>query len=317
MPATSATAPAKVILFGEHSVVYGKPAIAVPVHALKTRVVIQALPKNESDTMTVFAPDVDLDVEIRDLSSQHPIVKAIDLVKEHFNLEHFPSCKIEIYSDIPPASGLGSSAAVSVAIIRALTSFLGHPIDDETVNHYAFIVEKIHHTTPSGIDNTTIAFNKPVFFMQSKQIEFLKVNQPFSLLIADSGIRVPTSIAVAQVRQYWGLDKCKYESIFSSIESLTYAARDEIIAGNISALGELMNANHDLLVQMQLSTPLIDNMIKTALDYGALGAKISGGGLGGNMIALIDPEQAELIKQALFAAGAKSVIGTTINETGI
>jgi mevalonate kinase len=222
--------------------------------------------------------------------------------------------KVSVSATIPVASGLGSGAAVSVALIRALSTFLGRELEDERVSRLAYEVEKLHHGTPSGIDNTVITYQRPVFFIKGQPPETFHVRHPFTLVIAYTGISAPTKEAVGDVRKLWESDKPRLESAFDSIGALVLKARQSIESGNLPALGPLMDANHALLQQLTVSSSELDHLVAAARQAGALGAKLSGGGRGGNMIAHVQPDQAAGIAQALMAAGAQRTLITTVSS---
>jgi mevalonate kinase len=224
----------------------------------------------------------------------------------------FPNLEINISSTIPVASGLGSGAAVTVALTRALSSHLGHSMTDEEVNVFAYEIEKLHHGIPSGIDNTVVTYGMPVYFVKGQPIETFKVGAPFTILIADTGIPAPTKESVSDVRKLWESDKKRWENVFDEIEDISFAARHVIKEGWIKMLGALMDENHSLLQEMTVSSPELDRLVEVARNAGALGAKLSGGGRGGNIITLVDPETAETVSLALKEAGAKNTIITQV-----
>ena len=316
MPATTATAPGKIILFGEHSVVYRRPAIAAPVTQVSTRAVIQANPRGPAGEVYIQAPNIDLDAHLADLPAKHPLVVAILGVVTALQVSRLPAMNIRITSTIPVSAGLGSGAAVSVAVIRALGAFLGHPLPDEKVSNLAYEVEKLHHGTPSGIDNAVISFAKPVYFRRVDQdnttIETFQAADPLPFVIADTGIPSPTAEAVSLVRRGWQADQELYENIFDAVETIVLAARQAIEGGTQEALGMLMDENQELLVKMGVSSPELDILVQSAREAGALGAKLSGGGRGGNMIALVTPETASLVTAALKRSGASHTILTHV-----
>ncbi|MCD4803102.1 MAG: mevalonate kinase [Anaerolineales bacterium] len=316
MPAFTATAPGKIILFGEHAVVYGEPAIAVPVSSIQTRASVKAVIDGISGEIQIDAPDISLSSSVSELDPDHPLRAAVMAVVGNKNPEEIPACKIQISSTIPTASGLGSGAAVSAALIRALSAFLGQRLIDEQVSDLTFEVEKIHHGTPSGIDNTVIAHQKPVYYVRGEPFEFLSIGEPFSILIAGSGIPGHTREAVQRVRKNWINDPDRYDSIFKSIGEISKTAKDLIDAGSPADLGPLMNENHILLQELGVSTPELDLLVETARQAGALGAKLSGGGLGGNIIALVD-EETDQITEALTKSGAAYTLNSTIPSTKI
>ena len=314
MPAISSTAPGKVILFGEHAVVYGRPAIAVPVAQVRARAAVFAEPRGSPGRVLVEAPDIGLSSPLNELADDHPLSLAIRKTLEAFHIHSPPSFTLRVTSSIPLASGLGSSAAISVAIIRALSSFLGQPLDDDTVSAIAFEVEKIHHGTPSGIDNTVVTYARPVYFVRGQKIDLLRVPQPFTLIIGDTGIASSTAAVVADVRARHDADPQHYEGLFDAAAQITGQARQLIESGRVHELGPLMNANHALLVELGVSSPELDRLVAAAREAGAKGAKLSGAGRGGNMIALADPALAGAIEDALTRAGATRTIVTQVHE---
>jgi mevalonate kinase len=307
---TTASAPGKIILFGEHAVVYGRPALAVPVIQVHVEV-------NVSDSarpgIWIDASDVDLHAELNTLPSDQPIASVIHNFLFLLRVSPFPNLEIEITSSIPVASGLGSGAAVTVALTRALASHLGHSMTDAEVNAFAYEIEKLHHGTPSGIDNTVVTYARPVYFVKGEPIEVFKVGKPFTILIADTGISAPTKKSVGDVRRLWMEDKPRWEAIFDKIGEISFTARRAIEAGKPEFLGELMNENHALLQMLTVSSPELDRLVEAALDAGALGAKLSGGGRGGNIIALVDSETAAPVSLALRETGARNTIITQVS----
>ena len=323
---TTFSAPGKIILFGEHAVVYGRPALAVPVIQVHADVEITDA---DSAGIMIHAPDINLHAELNTLPSDHPIASVIHnflFLSRVFpspptplpageggrGEEHFPNLKINITSSIPVASGLGSGAAVTVALTRALSSHLGHPMTEDEVNAFTYEIEKLHHGTPSGIDNTVVTYAKPVYFVKGQPIEIFKVGRPFTIVIGNTGISAPTKESVGDVRKLWEADKVKWESVFDNVSETAKEARANIENGKWKELGGLMNQNHALLQEMTVSSPELEKLVSAARDAGALGAKLSGGGRGGNMIALVEPEQAEPVARSLMDAGAKNTIITQV-----
>jgi mevalonate kinase len=331
MPAFTATAPGKIILFGEHAVVYRRPALAVPVNQVKARATVSANPLSSPGELHIQAPDVDLETRLADLPADHPIAQTISGVLDELGAVKSPACTVRITSTIPIAAGLGSGAAVSVAIIRALSAFLGRSLPDERVSALAYEVEKLHHGTPSGIDNAVVTYAMPVYFVRGDPkvggsigtpgsmttLEPLVVPVPFTIVIGDSGISSPTSLVVSDVRRAWQDTPDHYDNLFDAVERITQIARRAIEGGQPEALGPLMNENHALLQQINVSSPELDKLVEIARRSGALGAKLSGAGRGGNMIALVNEDAAPVIAQALLQNGATRAIITTVRAPGI
>ncbi len=306
---TTASAPGKVILFGEHAVVYGRPALAVPVTQVHTQVEVT---DSLRAGIRVEAPDVSLHAELRTLALTHPLRSVVENLFQSLSISALPYLNIRITSTIPVASGLGSGAAVSVAMIRALSAHYGHTLNNEQVNALAYEIEKLHHGTPSGIDNTVITYTRPVYFVRGQLLETFQPGAPFTIVIADTGVPAPTKESVGDVRKLWEADKKRWEKIFTKVEKITRQATQAIETGKTGNLGALMDENHALLQGMTVSSPELDRLVLMARAAGAEGAKLSGGGRGGNMIALVKPERAEQVVSALTAAGAKRVLVTVV-----
>lgn len=304
MPAVTATAPGKVILFGEHAVVYGRPALAAPVHEVQARAIVRADPRGRPGRVRVEAPEVGLEAELDALPADHPLARALSLVLAELGIDRPPACRVRIVSTIPVAAGLGSGAAVSVAVIRAFARFLGRPLDPEDVSALAYEVEKLHHGTPSGIDNTVVTWGRPVCYVRGEPLQPLAVPSPFTLVIADTGVPSPTAKTVGDVRRGWERDPAIFERRFDRIGALAEAAREAIESGDVEALGPLMDENQGLLGELGVSSPELERLIEVAREAGASGAKLSGGGRGGNLIALVDPDTGPAVQAALRAAGA-------------
>ncbi len=304
-----ASAPGKIILFGEHAVVYGKPALAVPVTQIHTVVDV-----SDSDQPGVWidAADINLHAELNTLPLDHPLAAAIRNLFLFQGVTSFPNLRINISSTIPVAAGFGSGAAVSVAVLRSLSSYLDKPLRNEDVNRLALEIEKLYHGSPSGIDNTVITYAQPVYFVKDRPIEIFKVGAPLTIVIGDTGIPAPTRESVSDVRRLWTADKPYWENIFKQVGMITNQARAAIESGRLNQVGELMNQNHALLQEMTVSSPELDKLVESSRKAGAIGAKLSGGGRGGNMIALVKSESADVVSSAMIDAGAKRIIITRI-----
>jgi mevalonate kinase len=309
MPVTTSSAPGKIILFGEHAVVYGRPALAVPVTQVQATATVS---ENSRGGVMIEAPNINLSADLSSLSSDHPLVFVINSVFSTLKISNPPACTVYLQSTIPVASGLGSGAAVSVAIIRALSGFLGKPLPDEKVNLLAFEAEKLYHGTPSGIDNTVVTYAKPVYFILKKPIKTFHVGAPFTIMIGGTGISAPTKDSVGSVRKLWQADKPRWEKVFTRVGEIVWNARQAIERGDVAELGRLMDANHALLQEMSVSCVELDDLVEAARKSGALGAKLSGGGRGGNMIALVEKDNAPAVARALSSAGAKRTILTQV-----
>lgn len=308
-----ASASAKVILFGEHAVVHGQPAIAVPVSSLRAYATVQ---QASEKGVRIHAANLDrvIPVNLDSQMLEDGLSLCIQLVLARAeSLKSTPDMDITLESDIPLASGLGSGAAVSTAIARALSGLLGLSLSNDELNKIVFEVEKTFHGTPSGIDNTVIVYESPVYFVRGAGIERLSIGRPFKLIIADTGVSAPTRAVVEDVARQLAHEAERVGPILAAVGDIARVARHYLEQGEVGPpLGELMIRNHGLLQQLDVSLPLLDTLVKAALDAGALGAKLSGGGRGGNMIALVDESRSENVTHALKRAGAVRVFATTV-----
>lgn len=306
---SKASAPGKIILFGEHAVVYGQPALAVPVTQVQAEVRIDRI---FSSGIRINAPNIQLNEKLDTLAPTHPLAATVRNTLHALEVDSLSNVTILIRSSIPVASGLGSGAAVSVAIIRALAKHLKKNLTDEQVSALAFETEKLYHGTPSGIDNTVVTYAKPVYFVRDQPINVLNVKYPFMIVIGDTGVPASTKESVRDVRVQHHKKPDRYETLFAAIGSIAKTARQLIESGMPESLGPLMDENHAMLRSMDVSSPELDHLVEAAREGGALGAKLSGGGHGGNMIALAQASKAGAVARALKEAGATNTIITRI-----
>jgi len=309
--AARSSAPGKAILFGEHAVVYGEPAIAVPVTQVQATARVEHAPPGSG--LRLVAADLGESFNLSAAPAEAPLAVAARLTLNHLAAS-VPDATLTVESTIPIASGLGSGAAVSTALVRALADFLQASLAPAEVSALVYEVEKIHHGTPSGIDNTVIAYERPVYFVRTQTCgpELMSVGTPFSLIIADTGLPSPTKCLVSQVRLGWQGEPTRYEALFGRIGDVVREARRRIEMGEVDELGPLMDENHALLVELGVSSPTLDGLVEAARRAGAAGAKLSGAGQGGNMLALAGSKRIHEIAAALRRAGAARTIRTTV-----
>ena len=292
------TAPAKIILLGEHAVVYGKPAIAIPIHSVTASAEI--IPSPSDKPFHILSEAIGLDSPFSELQPDAPLRKLIELIQKDFNLKTLPPAVLRIASTIPPASGLGSGAAVSVSVIRAFMQGTGIERTDGQVSALSYEIEKIYHGTPSGIDNTVISLNRPICFRKGKPIQMLHLSASLPLIVVNSGIYSETAIAVGDVRAHYS----ENESAIKSIGELVERTIPIFESGSIPSLGAMMTENHRWLQAINVSCERLDQMVNFALAHGALGAKLTGAGRGGNIIALAaDMASADELRSAFGAEG--------------
>jgi mevalonate kinase len=306
---TAASAPGKVILFGEHAVVYGRPAIAVPVGQAQ---VVVTVTDRQAGGVRIRSAATGYDLSLASAPGDHPLAAIIRATLGELSIPDEPALELIVESELPVGAGLGSGAAVSVAIVRALSEHLGTPLSPERQSALTFEVEKLHHGTPSGIDNTVIAYGQPVLFRRGQPVERLIVGAPFRLLIGDSGVVSATGPAVTAVRQRWQADQTRYEALFDEIGQIVEHAASAIANSAVELLGPLLDANQAALIRLGVSHPRLETLIEAARQAGAAGAKLSGAGAGGNMIALVNADTANGVERALLAAGARHVLATEV-----
>ncbi len=310
-----ATAPGKVILFGEHAVVYHRPAIAAPVTDVRARATLQ--PAHADDSFKIVAPDLNRQYFLPQAAPGDPLATVIHLTLQHLHQTGLPAATLTVNSTIPLGRGLGSGAAISTAIARVLGQYFGQTLPPAELSNLVYEVEKIYHGTPSGIDNTVIAFEQPVYFIKGRPVQRLAVGHPFTLVIGDTGQVAPTHQVVGDLRQRWQAEPELYEGYFDEIGAIAAQARlaieQELFP--LEAIGKLMDQNQELLERVGVSSPELERLIVAARQAGALGAKLSGAGWGGNMIALVRPENTTVVAQALMQAGATGVIVTEVRPT--
>ncbi len=322
-----ATAPGKAIIFGEHAVVYGRPAIAVPVTEVQARAEIAV--REPGSGLWLVAADLPAPdgspgghrYRLRDAPEGDPLRAIVELALDAFSrspafaggLDSDPDLLVSVTSTIPIARGLGSGAAVATAMARAIAHYFGGSPRPEEISRLVYEVEKLHHGTPSGIDNTVISYEQPVFFVRGEGIGRLSVGAPLSLVIADTGVVSSTREVVGDLRRRWQAQPEPYEGLFDKIGAIARLAKTAIERGDPRAVGRLMDENHELLKTLGVSSLELDTLVEAARAAGALGAKMSGAGWGGNMLALAEPHRAPAVADALREAGATRTIFSQVS----
>ena len=296
----------KVILLGEHAVVYGRHAIAAPIPlAIEVRVL------DATDGVRLLIPRWGVEQRIRSVAEhQQGAAGVLAVLLRELSL-HDRAIDIEVFPHIPRAMGLGGSAALAVAIVRSLDERFALNLSAERVNALAFECEKAAHGTPSGIDNTVATYGQMLLYSNASRPRFSPLAPKWSMpiVIGMSGKESLTANNVAQVRAAWQRQPARYEALFDQIDALVLAGVDALAAGDLPELGELMNLNHGLLNALQLSTPELEDMVHVARRAGAVGAKLTGGGGGGSVIALC-PDNAEAVATAIETAGYQTLTFT-------
>ena len=293
----------KIILLGEHSVVYGRHAVAVPA-PVNIRTKVQEI----EDEILLMIPSWGVEYRLdKNPEKRQSFEKPAGLILDQMGLSK-QGMKIEVFSDIPRGMGLGGSAAIAVSIIKALNNHFKLALNQDEINQMALESEKIAHGNPSGIDNTMATYGYPLIFRNGDNplIEPLNINETFSILIGFSSTEGLTAKTVGIVRDLWKKNPGVYEKIFDEIDSLALQSIQAIQNNDFELLGELMNINHGLLNTLQVSTPELERLIMIARESGALGAKLTGGGGGGAVIALC--KDIDITKSAIESEGYETLV---------
>lgn len=293
---------AKVILLGEHAVVYGQPAIALPLPDLAMTVKIEPREAGQVILSQSYRGSLEAMAEVYE-----GIRQLIIRLLRYFDAADLPFT-MTITSNIPQERGMGSSAATAIAIVRGLFDFFNKPLSKSELQRWASIEESITHGSPSGLDTATVANDQAIWFVKGEQPQKINVSLDATLIIADTGIQGQTGMAVAVVREHLFNEPKTTQHHIDEIGEIVKNTRIAISENNVLKLGQFMNKAQKHLEALGISHPKLDELISAARNAGALGAKLTGGGVGGTMIALTqNAEQTTNVLTALEAAGAHEV----------
>lgn len=300
----------KVILLNEHFVVHGIPAIVSAIG---------------SSTTAVVGPYSGKGWKLEDERNATPGYKEEKLGHQKESIERILKSAgidaeknpihIVLEGDLIAASGVGASAASCAALARALSDYFALNLPDERINELAYEGENAYHGSPSGVDNTAATYGGLIWFKKGEPnvIRRLRLKDPVEIVMGNTGIVANTKAAVEGVRQRMEKEPEKYDKIFGEAKELATKTREAIEANDIKAVGHFMNRGHELLQSIEVSCPELDKLVAVARDNGALGAKLTGGGLGGYMVALTPGKElqekvaAAFEKEGFFAL--RTVIG--------
>src|SRR5713101_371279 len=287
VPTISASAPAKIILTGEHFVVLGAPALAMAVDLYSTAYAS----RNETGKVEVEAT-VPLKLvdsgKGRGVNSEELLKPLRAAAQAVLNRVHRKTggVHVEVECDIPIGAGLGSSASTSVAIIAAVAKSQGLPLGKKEIFRLAYKPETLIHSKPSGVDQATTTYGGVIEYKKPGRVESIKLSRRPCILVCDTGLHRSTGRLVGAVVKRSKSQEAFYRDRVKEVAGITISARRALEGGRDEELGELMNRNQDLLREIGVSHPMLERLITASTKSGALGAKLTGAGGGGCMIAL-------------------------------
>ncbi|MEK6957744.1 MAG: mevalonate kinase [archaeon] len=293
----------KAILFGEHFVVYGMPGIAASI---------------ELNTTCTYEKKVSGGITANDLVTGETINYGEDKAKKLGQVIQVilretgikeKNFRLKLSTNMSLMGGMGSSAALGVSILSCLNKEFSLGIDDKRINEITFEVEKVFHSSPSGIDNTVSTFGGMLWFKKgaANTVEQLQIPEPVRIVLIDTGIINDTAELIAKVRKQKEENPKEFEKIFASYSELALKAKNEVEKADWKKVGSLMNKNQELLRRIGVSSSQLEKIIEASLESGALGAKLTGAGVGGNAIALTpEKELQEKVSKKCSALGFKT-----------
>mgnify|MGYP001039315915 CR=1 FL=1 len=301
-----ASAPGKVILVGEHFVVFGKAAVVMAINR-RAYVTVSIGAGNEIKVRTKDFPEASAQqLEPIRIAAE----KALSILGEKVGLN------INVESEIPASAGLGSSAAVTVATAAAVGKLLEKPLRKEDIYAASFEAERFVHVNPSGVDPTIATYGGVILYERGKGFKPLHVTTAFPIVIGNTGLGRVTGDLVSGV----GVLRQRHPHIINAIidigHTLAVEAADALEHGDLLKLGGIFNINHGLLSAVGVSCAALERLVYSAREAGALGAKLTGAGGGGCMLALATPETLRKVAEAIRGAGGTTVI-TRLSRRGV
>jgi len=292
----------KVILFGEHFVVYGLPAIASAISDVTTA----RIEPHGKYSLIDNRPATEGYKSTKKGEMERSMKLLLDFMK--IDVEKNP-VRITLAGNLFCTSGIGASAAMATSIARAFSDLYGLKLSDDEINRISYEAEKGSAGTPSGIDNTCATYGGLLWFKKNlsggpNTMEPIRITKPIEVVLGNTGISQETSVVVADVRKAKEANPKKFERIFSDYEYLVMEARKALEAGDAKRVGVLMDRNHELLREIDISCRESEDIIKAAKSAGASGAKVTGTGRGGYVIVLTPgKERQEKVAKAIEKAG--------------
>ncbi|MGM8211184.1 mevalonate kinase [Virgibacillus sp. W0430] len=292
----------KLILVGEHAVVHGQPAIAIPFPLVGVESVVEHVIGTVTIDSSFYHGPID--------SAPPALAGIVSCIKGTLEFLNKP-CKdllIRIKSSIPPGKGLGSSASVAIAVIKSLFTYTDTKYTKEQLLSLANIAETHAHGAPSGIDPLTITSDCPIWFEREGTVDFIKPKEDLYFIVADSGRMADTRTAIESVTSLLKSAPKRIHSKIERIGEITYQVREALEKASKHLLGQLLTEAQKELESLGISDAGLNRLIYYALQEGALGAKLTGGGNGGCIIALARNEvHSHQLKEKLKRFGAHAV----------
>ena len=293
------SAPGKLLLLGDHAVVYGYPCL---VTAVDYRVFVEV---SESDRDEFILPYN---------NGEHFITSSLSLFRERHKSNR--SVCVKTWASYKESYGLGSSSAVTVAFVKALSELFAIKLSNQALFDLCYQVVLRVQEVGSGFDIAAAIYGNTLYFVTAgKIIKPLKVDS-LPLIVAYSGIKADTAILVKQVKKLREEKPTMVNDVYTQSASLVEKGKDSLLVNDYKTFGRLMNENHTVLRQLKVSTPKLDELVETSTKAGAYGAKLSGAGGGDCMIALAPEEKRIEVEKALGHAGA-TVLSVTTSEEGV
>jgi len=298
----------KIIIAGEHSVVHGTHAVASPI-TLKMKA--RAWPRKEDQDVHIMIPRWGVEQKLEfGADHKYSIYHSLEMILDSLNLRN-KGLNLEIFPEVPRAMGMGGSAALAVAIIRALNDQFNLALTDKEVQELSLKSEHIVHGGASGIDNTVSTYGNLIMFQKGEppKMETITLKKSIPIVIGLSGVESMTAKMVARVRESQNKYPEWHQKIFEQMDELALASREAIENYDLERLGMIMNLNHGYLNVLRVSSPEVEELVEISRNNGALGAKLTGGGGGGAMIALCDSQKTqEKVKEAIRKSGYDALV---------
>lgn len=302
---------AKIILMGEHSVVYGEPAIALPLPDVKLTVTIKSTSEGGQQIKSRY-----FEGPVSQMPSKMAgVQQLITSLVHHFNGENDQWVMI-ISSQLPAERGMGSSAATAIAIVRAFFDLYEKKLERKQLLQLANIEEEVTHRSPSGLDAATVSSTSPLYFVKGQAGKPLKMSLQATMVIADTGVKGATKEAITTVKHELATNPEIAKNHIHHLGKLVDLTKGYLSRNEVMSLGIALNSAQEDLAALKVSDEHLDRLIAAANHNGALGAKLTGGGRGGCMFAITKTALgARKLAEILKDNGAKQVWLQPLGDT--